>query len=179
MTNNTQHAADWKLVPHEPTEEMLNAARDWSIKKNGMGVGNDQATGCYAAMLAAAPAQPPIGDMPACWITKDQLRTVEDESSDAWVYWRESNHVAEDDEIPLFTHPPKSAAPIGDVQQDDALAEVVKHTIETIGRQLDLIAERAPGNYLDKIPVCRSLTQHKIRLERALSAPRERQGGDK
>lgn len=38
----------------EPTEDMLNAARDWSIKKNGMAVGNDQATGCWQAMLDAA-----------------------------------------------------------------------------------------------------------------------------
>lgn len=37
----------------EPTETMLHAARDWSIKKNGRGVGDDQATGCWQAMLDA------------------------------------------------------------------------------------------------------------------------------
>jgi len=42
------------LVPVEPTEAMLNAARDWSLKKYGQAVGNDGARGCYAAMLAAA-----------------------------------------------------------------------------------------------------------------------------
>ena len=47
---------DTVAVPREPTEEMLNAARDWSIAKNGRGVGNDQARGCYQAMLSASPA---------------------------------------------------------------------------------------------------------------------------
>ena len=46
----------------------------------------------------------------------------------------------------------------------DALTEAVTHTIDTIGRQLDLIAERAPGNFLDKVPVVRSLTAHKKAL---------------
>ena len=52
----------------------------------------------------------------------------------------------------------------------DALTKAVTHTIDTIGRQLDLIAERAPGNILDKVPVVRSLTAHKKRLEKALAA---------
>lgn len=47
----------WQLVPKEPTNEMLNAARDWSVKKNGRGVGNDQATGCWQAMYDAASPQ--------------------------------------------------------------------------------------------------------------------------
>lgn len=41
-----------KLVPFDPAKEMFCFVRDWSIK----GVGNDQATGCNQAMLAA-PAQ--------------------------------------------------------------------------------------------------------------------------
>ena len=40
-------------VPVEPTEEMLIAARDWSLKKYGISVGDDGAKGCYAAMIAA------------------------------------------------------------------------------------------------------------------------------
>ena len=44
----------YALVPVEPTEAMLSAARDWSLKKYGQAVGNDGARGCYAAMLAAA-----------------------------------------------------------------------------------------------------------------------------
>jgi hypothetical protein len=42
---------------HQPTEAMLNAARDWSLKKYGLGIGSDAAIGCWQAMLAAAPAQ--------------------------------------------------------------------------------------------------------------------------
>jgi hypothetical protein len=37
-----------------PDEAMLSGARDWSIGKNGQGVGNDQATGCWQAMIDAA-----------------------------------------------------------------------------------------------------------------------------
>lgn len=49
---------DCKLVPVEPTEIMLNAARDWSSKKYGIPVGNDGALGCWNAMLAAVPVPP-------------------------------------------------------------------------------------------------------------------------
>ena len=41
------------LALREPTEEQLNAARDWSIKKYGIGVGNDEATACYQTMIDA------------------------------------------------------------------------------------------------------------------------------
>jgi hypothetical protein len=56
MSEQNKIAPDgWQLVPKVPTDEMLNAVRDWSVKKYGIGVGNDGAIGCYAAMLAAAP----------------------------------------------------------------------------------------------------------------------------
>ncbi|WP_159282183.1 hypothetical protein [Rahnella variigena] len=45
----------WKLVPIEPTAGMHTAARDWSVKKYGMGVGIEGSDGCYKAMLAATP----------------------------------------------------------------------------------------------------------------------------
>jgi hypothetical protein len=41
--------------PRQPTEAMLNAARDWSRKKYGTPIGNDGAVGCWQAMLAASP----------------------------------------------------------------------------------------------------------------------------
>lgn len=47
----------WQLVPKEPTDEMHNAARDWAVKKYGLGIGRDGSDGCYRAMLAAAPAK--------------------------------------------------------------------------------------------------------------------------
>jgi len=64
LMTDTQTA--FVLVPREPTEEQLNAARDWSIKKYGMGVGNDGASGCYAAMLSAAP-KPPESEIGPGW----------------------------------------------------------------------------------------------------------------
>ena len=52
----------------------------------------------------------------------------------------------------------------------DALTEAVTRTIDTIKRQLALIAERAPGDFLDKRPVVQSLGAHAGRLEKALAA---------
>lgn len=45
----------FNLVPVEATEEMHNAARDWSTGKYGKAIGIDASEGCYKAMLAAAP----------------------------------------------------------------------------------------------------------------------------
>lgn len=45
----------FKLVPVEPDEGMLAAARVWSYMKYGKPIGDDAATGCYAAMIEAAP----------------------------------------------------------------------------------------------------------------------------
>lgn len=45
--------AEAALAEREPTDAMLNAARDWSQKKYGMGIGNDAATGCWKAMFDA------------------------------------------------------------------------------------------------------------------------------
>ena len=42
-------------VPKEPTESMYGGARDWSIDRYGLGIGDDAARGCYLSMLAASP----------------------------------------------------------------------------------------------------------------------------
>lgn len=52
-----QDVSGWQLVPTEPTDEMHNAARDWAVRKYGLGIGRDGSDGCYRAMLAAAPAK--------------------------------------------------------------------------------------------------------------------------
>ena len=46
-------SGDFVLVPKEPTQAMLDSARDWSTKKYGKAVGNDGASGCYKAMIEA------------------------------------------------------------------------------------------------------------------------------
>ena len=56
---------DHVSVPREPTKEMLDAARDWSRSKYGKPIGNDDATGCYKTMLAAAPVEPKPEAKPA------------------------------------------------------------------------------------------------------------------
>lgn len=38
----------------EPTDAMLIAARDWSVAKHGLPIGNDAAIGCWQAMIDAA-----------------------------------------------------------------------------------------------------------------------------
>lgn len=43
-------------APVIPTEAMLNAARDWSIKAFEQAIGNDAAIGCYNAMIGAIDA---------------------------------------------------------------------------------------------------------------------------
>lgn len=45
---------DCVVVPVEPTDKMLEAARDWSIVKYGKAIGNNAANGCYKAMVEAA-----------------------------------------------------------------------------------------------------------------------------
>lgn len=47
-------ASKFKEVPEQPTEAMLDAARDWSINKYGQGIGSDAARGCWKAMFDAA-----------------------------------------------------------------------------------------------------------------------------
>ena len=43
----------WKLVPISPTKEQLDAARDWSVKKYGIGIGTEGAASCYKSMIGA------------------------------------------------------------------------------------------------------------------------------
>lgn len=49
----------WQSVPYVPTEQMLDAARDWSAAKYGKPIGNDAAIGCWQAMFAAASGDEP------------------------------------------------------------------------------------------------------------------------
>jgi hypothetical protein len=42
------------MVSKEPTDEMHNAARDWSDKKYGKPIGIDASDGCYRTMISAA-----------------------------------------------------------------------------------------------------------------------------
>jgi hypothetical protein len=54
--HSAREAANAGALSRIPTEAMLNAARDWSVKKYGIGVGNDGATGCWQAMYDATSA---------------------------------------------------------------------------------------------------------------------------
>ncbi|WP_303678239.1 hypothetical protein [Ralstonia mannitolilytica] len=79
-----------------------------------------QSMGQYrTALLAALRAQDDAA--PVAWITKEQLEQIEEWTADAWVYWRESGHVAEPDEVPLFLHP---SLPAAQGLSDDEITQV-------------------------------------------------------
>ena len=72
-------------IPRIPTEAMLNAARDWSVKKYSQGIGNDAAIGCWQAMYdaterAAAPAdRQSVLEEVAAWYAKEGYFMDEDD----------------------------------------------------------------------------------------------------
>lgn len=49
----------YAIAPIEPTDEMQNAARDWSVATLGHAVGGSGSRGCYQAMIEASPKQNP------------------------------------------------------------------------------------------------------------------------
>ncbi|MCA7902900.1 hypothetical protein LGM39_26365 [Burkholderia cepacia] len=65
-------------MPRIPTDAMLDAARDWSVKYIGAGIGNAAATGCWQAMYDAVAVEPAPAPSPAderaafeAWWTRD------------------------------------------------------------------------------------------------------------
>jgi hypothetical protein len=54
LVRDNETKAMFKRVPREPTKEMLDAALKWSARKYGRPIGNDDATGCWQAMLDVA-----------------------------------------------------------------------------------------------------------------------------
>ncbi len=48
----------------EPSEAMLDAARDWSGAKYGKPIGDDAAIGCWQAMIDEALKEPPPAPAP-------------------------------------------------------------------------------------------------------------------
>jgi hypothetical protein len=59
-----------------PTEEMLNAARDWSREKYGKPIGNEAAIGCWKAMQAAAPRSEVRSSCGALWKGAGRVMTL-------------------------------------------------------------------------------------------------------
>ena len=55
-------------------------------------------------------------------------------------------------------------------KQIEALQATLENTKLTITRQLELISERAPGEFLNKRPVVQSLQSHVRNIEKALAA---------
>lgn len=50
----------------------------------------------------------------------------------------------------------------------DRMEDTLKHIRDTIDAQMAIIASRAPGKYLDKLPVVRSLRMHRNHADAAL-----------
>lgn len=111
------------------------------------------------------------------WLSNESEELQSFAVSNARIYWMTGIGIIEAAQI-MADNPEEGAAHEGYTSDYAAsaspaasvLTDAVHLTIETIIRQLDLIAERAPDKYLDKTPVVRSLTAHKNRLEKALLA---------
>lgn len=58
------------------------------------------------------------------------------------------------------------------VERVKELEETLDHMAKSMTRQLDLIAARAPGAFLDKQPVINTLRMHAQRAQKALSKAR-------
>ncbi len=82
-----------------PTEAMLNAARDWSVKKYGIGIGNDAATGCWESMHDARPTAVMAGGLShhipgnftthrTAWGTALEESRDRSVTEDAAAYWK-------------------------------------------------------------------------------------------
>ena len=69
----------------------------------------------------------------------------------------------------LVTPQPAAQEQTSAVPVVEQLVEALDHMSKTIKRQLDLIADRAPGDYLDKRPVVRSLQVHKKNANAAIA----------
>ena len=99
------------MVPREPTEEMIDVFHDRICiqcrpDKRDAEVMNDRAV--YAAMLAAAPAQP--DQEPFAWFTEDY---DSDQSATTYLQSVKDRWIAKGWPVnPLYTHPP-AALPDG------------------------------------------------------------------
>jgi len=81
----------------------------------------------------------------------------------------ESHEIIHVDTLRKIVDAALATAPTMSEAVRDVLTAVVERTIEVIARQLELIEDRAKGDFLDKRPVVQSLLAHKGRLQRALA----------
>lgn len=100
------HRRASQAAPAQPTEAMLDAARDWSDAKYGKPIGNDAAIGCWNAMLAAAPA--PSDGLREAWIAGAQAVHAE---------WLRANEAGES--------PPRGDPEFGEAADDYASSAAV------------------------------------------------------
>ena len=75
MTNET------KVVPLKATDEMHDAARDWSYKQYGKPIGFEASHGCWEAMVAAAP---PIDNLALVDQLVEIVQAAETDYKNAW-----------------------------------------------------------------------------------------------
>ncbi|MCA8324065.1 hypothetical protein [Burkholderia cepacia] len=85
-----------------------DSAPQWKVLDDTLGVLtqiDNMVCGLSRSTAMAAEASQPV-----CWIERSQLEQLEDLTSDAWVYWRETGHVAEADEVALYAAPQPAQA---------------------------------------------------------------------
>jgi hypothetical protein len=120
---------EWKLVPVEPTEEMLRSAADHEIGKDPE---YDEAIAdClkseWSAMLAAAPVPLQSDVQPAAWIKPDVLATLRGDEC-CYAFGEQS---PKGNLVPLFTR-----SDAGEVERLNTVVEQQKNLIASLRAEL-------------------------------------------
>jgi hypothetical protein len=123
---------------------------------------------------------------PVCWITREQLERVEDEGEDVWVYWAETGHVAEPDEVALYAAPqaecaPREAQPVEDmkisvVTEDKSPLEV--KSIHYFAREI-IVRVAAPQAECAPLELSCAYVELKKKAIQACEEVQRRSGGEK
>lgn len=118
------------------SEFSITQANGWTTREHGRLVTTLVIAfgDCFVDLSFMPVAVPAQSAEPVCWIERSQLDQLEDLTSDAWVYWRETGHVAEADELALYAAPPPPApesAPVGLTSEQIDKAMELAHTWAT------------------------------------------------
>ena len=92
-----QEPVAWKLVPTEPTDEMLKAMDECSTEGYDERLYAGHAASVYMAAVDVAPTPPNPEQEPVAWITQ---------GGKGWLRWHKS-YDDNKDSVPLYTTPPQ------------------------------------------------------------------------
>lgn len=157
----------WRLVPIEPTREMREAFHDsYERYEDGHGECPDSQ---WKAMLRVAPT-PPVseqaGELERLRCALDRIARIPGDSVD--YHPSHMSRIARAAVGLCSATSPASEQQRAVVMPVAVLINALERTRDTISMQMELVAARAKGSYLDKTPVMRSLRAHRARCDEAL-----------